>query len=154
LTVVRRDLTVEDLGDLLELPLVAVLATHRRDGEVLLSPVWHEWRDGGFAVVTSSGDVKARHLRRDPRAGIVVCEHVPPYRGVELRCRARLVAQGAHETARRLAVRYLGEARGAAYADAATDDTLVRLEPGEVRAWDFADEDWSRGRFGSSSRGQ
>lgn len=46
----RKGLTPEELGDLLELPLVAVLATYRRDGSVLLSPVWHQWRDGGFDV--------------------------------------------------------------------------------------------------------
>ena len=139
----RRNLAVEDLGDLLELPLVAILATYRRDGSVLLSPVWHEWRAGGFDVVTGSGDVKATHLHRDPRASIVVYEHLPPYRGVELRGRARLVTEGARETALRLAKRYLGEARGAAYAASGTDDTLVRLEPGDLRAWDFSDEDWS-----------
>ena len=58
----RKDLTLEDLGDLVELRLLAVLATHRRDGTVLLSPVWHEWRDGGFQVVTGSRDVKAARL--------------------------------------------------------------------------------------------
>jgi PPOX class probable F420-dependent enzyme len=137
----RRDLAVEDLGDLLELALVAVLASYRRDGSVLLSPVWHEWRSGGFNVVTGSGDVKTRHLRRDPRASIVVYEHEPPYRGVELRCRARLLTEGAHEAARRLAIRYLGESEGAAYAEGGGDDTLVRLEPGELRAWDFRDAD-------------
>jgi hypothetical protein len=72
---------MDDLGDLTGLRLLAVLATYRRDGTVLLSPVWHEWRDGGFHVVTGSRDVKAAHLRRDPRASIVVCEHCPPYRG-------------------------------------------------------------------------
>jgi hypothetical protein len=56
---VRKGLTPTDLGDLLDLPRVAVLATYRRDGTVLLSPVWHEWRDDGFNVVTGSGDVKA-----------------------------------------------------------------------------------------------
>ncbi len=66
---------MDDLGDLAELRLLAVLATYRHDGTVLLSPVWHEWRDGGFHIVTSSRDVKAVHLRRDPRANIVVCEH-------------------------------------------------------------------------------
>jgi PPOX class probable F420-dependent enzyme len=137
---VRRNLSVEDLGDLLELPLVAVLATHRRDGNVLLSPVWHEWRDGGFDVVTSSGDVKARHLRHDPRASIVVCESEPPYRGVELRTYARLLTEDADEATRSLAVRYLGETAGLAYAEGAGDDTLIRLEPGELRAWDFSDE--------------
>jgi len=136
---VRRGLTVEQLGDLVELPLVAVLATYRRDGSVLLSPVWHEWRDGGFQVVTSSKDVKARHLRRDPRASLVVCEHVPPYRGVELRCVVQLGTAGVAEVVRRLAVRYLGPERGMAYADEGGDDLLLRLEPGELRVWDFAD---------------
>jgi PPOX class probable F420-dependent enzyme len=135
----RRGLTMEDLGDLAELPLLAVLATYRRDGTVLLSPVWHEWRDGGFGVVTSRRDVKARQLRRDPRASIVVCEHSPPYRGVEVRGRARLVTAGAAEAVRRIAPRYLGPEAGAAYADTAGDDLLIRLEPGELRAWDFAD---------------
>jgi len=136
----RRGLTMDDLGDLAELRLLAVLATCRHDGTVLLSPVWHEWRDGGFTVVTSSRDVKAAHLRRDPRASIVVCEHSPPYRGVEVRCRAQLVTTGAEEAVQRIASRYLGREAGAAYADSATDDLLIRLEPGELRAWDFADQ--------------
>src|SRR6516225_7862470 len=117
----RRDLTADDLGDLVELRLLAVLATYRHDGTVLLSPVWHEWREGGFDVVTGSRDVKAAQLRRDPRASIVVCEHSPPYRRVEVRCRARLVTAGAGDAVRRIASRYLGREAGAAYADTAGD---------------------------------
>jgi hypothetical protein len=56
---VRKHLRPEELGDLLEQPLVAVLATYRRDGSVLLSPVWHQWRDGGFDVVSRGNDVRA-----------------------------------------------------------------------------------------------
>jgi hypothetical protein len=48
----RRNLTMADLGDLVDLRLLAVLATYRSDGTVLLSPVWHEWRDRSFHVVT------------------------------------------------------------------------------------------------------
>lgn len=135
----RKDLTLEDLGDLVELRLLAVLATHRRDGTVLLSPVWHEWRDGGFQVVTGSRDVKAAQLRRDPRASIVVCEHAPPYRGVEVRGHARLVSAAAGDAVRRIAARYLGAEAEAGYAESADDDLLIRLEPGDLRAWDFAD---------------
>jgi PPOX class probable F420-dependent enzyme len=135
---VRKNLQPEELGDLLEQPLVAVLATYRRDGSVLLSPVWHQWRDGGFEVVTGSHNVKVQQLRRDPRASIVVYEHVPPYRGIELRTEARL--EDAGDVVRRIAIRYLGERDGATYADSAGDDTLIRLEPGHVRAWDFADQ--------------
>ena len=136
----RRGLIMDDLGDLVQLRLLAVLATYRRDGTVLLSPVWHEWHDGGFNVVTSSPDVKAAHLRRDPRASIVVCEHSPPYRGVELRCGAQLVTVGVADAVKRIASRYLGEEAGAAYAESASDDLLMRLEPGDLRAWDFADQ--------------
>jgi Pyridoxamine 5'-phosphate oxidase len=92
---VRKGLTPDELGDLVELVLVAVLATYRRDGSVLLSPVWHEWHDDGFNVVTGSLDVKAGHLRRDPHASIVVYEHDPPYRGLELCVRARSAANAA-----------------------------------------------------------
>ena len=136
----RKGLAPHELGDLLELPLLAVLATYRRDGTVLLSPVWHEWRDEGFNVVTRSSDVKARHLRRDPRASIVVCEHGPPYRGLELRASARLSATEDRSIVRRIAVRYLGPELGEQYAATDADDLLVRLEPGELRGWDFADD--------------
>jgi PPOX class probable F420-dependent enzyme len=137
----RRDLAIEELGDLLERPLVAILATYRADGEALLSPVWHEWRDGGFTVVVGVDDAKARHLRRDPRAGLVVFDQEPPYRGLELRGRARFVEEGVVEAQRRIARRYLGEERGTDYADSvAFDEVIVRLEPGIVRAWDFSDE--------------
>lgn len=136
----RKDLTVADLGDLLDLCLLAVLATYRRDGTVLLSPVWHEWRDGGFQVITGSHDVKAAQLRRDPRASVVVCEHTPPYRGIEVRCHARLITEGASDAVHRIASRYLGAEAGAAYADSGRDDLLIRLEPGDLRAWDFTDQ--------------
>ena len=48
----RKGLKMTDLGDLLDQPLLPVLATYRRDATVLLSTVWHEWRDNGFNVVT------------------------------------------------------------------------------------------------------
>lgn len=128
---------MDDLGDLVELPLLAVLATCRRDGSVLLSPVWHEWRGGGFQVITGSHDVKAAHLRRNPQAVIVVCEHTPPYRGAGVRCHAGLLTEGAREAVTRIASRYLGAQAGAAYAERAGDDLLIRLRRGQLRAWDF-----------------
>ena len=44
------------------------------------------------------------------------------------------------EAVQRIASRYLGRQAGAAYADRADDDLLIRLEPGDLRAWDFAGE--------------
>jgi hypothetical protein len=106
---------------------------------VLLSPVWHRWRENGFDVVSGAEDVKVRHLRADPRASIVVYEHEPPYRGIEVRGRATLGHADA-DTARDIAVRYLGDEEATAYLAGGYDDTLIRLEPGRLRAWDFTDD--------------
>jgi hypothetical protein len=70
----------------------------------------------------------------------VVAEPSPPYRGVEVRGHARLVAVGVQEAVERIASRCLGREGGAAYAERAADDLLIRLAPGDLRAWDFADE--------------
>src|ERR1700746_2227508 len=102
----RRNLGPAELGDVLELPLVAVLATYRENGGVLLSPVWHRWHDGAFEVAIGPNDVKLRHLRRDPRASIVVYEHQPPYRGLESRGRARILPEDAGEAVESMAGRY------------------------------------------------
>jgi PPOX class probable F420-dependent enzyme len=135
----RKGLGPDDLDGLLERPLLGILATYRANGDVLLSPVWHRWRSGGFDVVTGGDDVKVRHLRRDPRASIVVCEHEPPYRGIEVRGVA-LLAHADASAVRDIASRYLGDDEGSAYADRGSDDTLIRLEPRDLRAWDFADD--------------
>lgn len=134
----RTGIRPEDLGDLLERPLLAVLATRNADGDLLLSPVWHEWRDGGFTVFTGADDVKVRHIRREPRVSIVVCEQTPPYRGIEIRAEARLIDDADVPTMKRIATRYIGEDGAARYGD--PDDVLIRVEPGRLRAWDFTDE--------------
>lgn len=137
----RADLTVDDLDGLLDEPLVAILATLRRDGSVLLSPVWHEWREGGFNVCVDSDNVKAHHLRRDPRASIVVAESRSPLRGIEVRGSARFIADGATKTARRIGAKYVGEEDADTYAEQLRGSwVVVRIEPGDIRIWDYADE--------------
>jgi len=137
----HKNVGIEGLGDLIERPFVATLATYRRNGDVLLTPVWHEWRDGGFNVVIDGDDVKARNVRRDPRASIALYDNDPPYRGIELRGTPRLIPEGAVETMTRIATRYLDAEAAAGYAATLTgEEVILRLEPGELRTWDFADD--------------
>lgn len=133
----RTNLRPDDLDDLLERPLLAVLATRRANDEVLLSPVWHEWRDSGFNVFTGQDDVKVRHIRRDPRVTIAVCEQEPPYRGIEVRGRAR-VEPGDPDTGHRIAARYIGDERADDWVG--PNDFVIRIEPDTLRAWDFKDD--------------
>lgn len=133
----RKDIPLDELADWLELPLASVLATYRRDGGVLLSPVWHQWRDGGFDVAVFPGDIKVKHLENDPRASLLLYDQAPPYRGLEIRTNAVLSEIDAREFDR-VAVRYLGEEAGMAYAGQIAGNIIrVRLEPGSVRTWDF-----------------
>ena len=125
-------------------PIVSTLATYRRDGSVLLSPVWHAWRDGGVDICMGHGDVKLRHLQRDPRASLVVYDQKPPYRGLQLTGTPRVLGPAEADylsVLRRIALHYVGENQGHAYADASPGTGLVvRLEPGDIRSWDFADD--------------
>jgi PPOX class probable F420-dependent enzyme len=141
----RKNLRPEDLGDFLEHGTCAILATRFRDGRVLLSPVWHEWRDSGFTVVIPVGDVKARHIDREPHVSIVVAENSPPNRGIEVRGEAKKVALDIPTVIHRMAVRYLGAEHADAFVAAYTEIPCVslRIEPGELRVWDFADEVWT-----------
>src|ERR671938_1244029 len=101
------ELSPDELEEFLALPLVATLATYRRNGTVLLSPVWHEWRDGGFNVLLETDDVKTRHIRADHRVGLVVYDDAPPYRGVEARGEGTLVDHGYTALLERMAQRSL-----------------------------------------------
>src|SRR4051812_11116120 len=80
----RKNLSVDELGYVLNAPLLAILATNYPDGTTLLSPVWFEWRDGGFTITIWDGGPKARAIKRDPRVTIVVANPQLPCAGIEV----------------------------------------------------------------------
>ena len=119
----RKDIPLDQLTDFVTLPIASVLATYRRDG--------------GFDVSCFPGDIKVKHLENDPRATLLIHDQVPPYRGVEIRANAVLSEVDAR-TFDEVAVHYLGEEAGMAYAGQISGSLiLVRLEPDNVRTWDF-----------------
>jgi PPOX class probable F420-dependent enzyme len=139
LAAVRTNLTPDQLDGLLDSNHLAVLATTRQDGTALLSPVWFIWEDGGFTVGINAGDVKLRHILRDPQVTILVYEDGLPYRGFEVQGTARIVDLPYGANMRRIGRRYLGPAIDPAYPDDA-EGSIVRIEPGRTRGWDFSDD--------------
>jgi hypothetical protein len=82
----RTGLGVDDVADLLDQPLIAVLATRRADDSIMLSPVWFEWYQGGIDIwVPTVEGGKVGHVQRDPRVTVVVANSEWPYKGFELR---------------------------------------------------------------------
>jgi cytochrome P450 len=108
--------------------------------------VWHEWTDGGFTIVIDGNDAKMRNVRRDRRVSVVVAEDEPPYRGIEVRGDSKFADTDASTTLRRLAERYLAKRDVDGYLDRMRGWTqgaeVIRVEPGTLRCWDFADEEW------------
>lgn len=130
----------ERVRSLLDSAAPAVLATYRRDGQTLVSPVWFRWNEGAFEVVVAEGDLKLRHLRRDARCVIVVFEATSPFRGIEVRGVASLSAGDVSAVRRAIASRYLGAEAGERFAEerASRPAVVVRIAAGSRRVWDLS----------------
>ena len=130
----------EGVRSLLEAPSPAVLTTYRKDGSANVSPVWFRWAGGSFEVVIAEGDVKLRHLARDPRCILLVFEAAPPFRGVEVRGTGELVECDVSLVRADIATRYLGTQDGERFtADRRSKPgVLLRLAASEPRVWDLS----------------
>ena len=130
---------LDDFRSLLDAPSPAVLTTYRKDGSANVSPVWFRWHDGAFEVVVADGDVKLKHLERDPRCVLVVFETLPPFRGLEVRGVPELIDADATPARKAIAGRYLGREHGERFAAAPTSKggILLRLSVVQPGVWDL-----------------
>ena len=131
---------LDGVRSLLEAPAPAVLTTYRQDGSAQVSPVWFRWNDETFEVVIAEGDLKLRHLARDPRCVLVVFETDRPFRGVEVRGVPELVECDVGPARAAIAGRYLGAADGARFAAERRfrPGVLLRLAADDPRVWDLS----------------
>ncbi len=120
---------------------VSVLGTVDASGSPAQSPVWHLWRNGAAYVLTSRSSRKWKNLLRNPRVSLCVDTKAAPYRAVILEGVATEDPQDYGNLLREVAVRYLGESRGNAYADNSTatndDSVVVRIDPSRVISWAY-----------------
>jgi hypothetical protein len=90
--------------------------------------------------VIAEGDVKLRHLARDPQCVLVVFEAVQPFRGVEVRGVAELVECDVSSVRAAIGERYLGAGEGRRFAAARSSKpgVLLRLAGESSRVWDLS----------------
>ncbi len=128
-----------ELGDLYQQPFLATLATYRKDGTALLSPVWFEWDDPHFLVSLVHGDWKELHLRRNPLAGLLIAEEANyPGRALEVSGKATVTPDVGGVLITRIATRYLGEEIANQWLEPLMDFEwdVMRLVPERTRALD------------------
>ena len=128
------------MRSLLDAPSPAVLTTYRKDGSAHTVPVWFRWTDVALEVVIAKGDVKLRHLARDPRCVLVVFEAVRPFRGLEVRGVGELVEGDVTSARAAIAGRYLGVDDGERFAAErqSRPGVLLWLIPESPRVWDLS----------------
>jgi len=124
---------------LLDAPSPAVLATYRRDRTVKLSPVWFRYFRGFFEVVIADGDVKLKHLSRDPTATLLVFESVPPFRGIQVSDEVEISRANLDETRRSITSRYLDDEASKTFTKSRTGSgVVVRIPDQSAKSWDLA----------------
>lgn len=138
-----RKISLEELGDFLQQPRLATLATYKKDGSVLLSPVWYEWDGEFFWVSTSEGDIKDRHIQRQQLVSLCIGEEAAyPGRVVDASGLATKLPDPGGEGLRRIATRYLsGDVAERWMAQYPTFTwILFRIKPERLRLLDHRDE--------------
>jgi PPOX class probable F420-dependent enzyme len=100
-----------DYQDLLERPLLAVLATSMPDGSPQATPLWFDFDGQLIRVNSARGRAKDRNMRRDPRVALVIVDDANPYRYVQIRGRVVEMVEGdvAREHINQLSQRYTGQ---------------------------------------------
>lgn len=100
-------MTDDEITQFLSTPRLGMLTTLRPDGSPVTVPVWFEWDGADVRVFSSEGSPKVRRLRVDPRATLLVANHVQdPEAWVAFDGEITIGDSGAIELAERLAERY------------------------------------------------
>jgi PPOX class probable F420-dependent enzyme len=132
-----------DLERFVDAPRIAILSYVKRDGTPAQAPIWYQYRDGRFAMVTSTTSPKAKALTRTTRACLTIQDEMPPYRAVIVDGDVTLtdvpVEGGINSW---LAMHYFGRLGGREYEKMTAEEnrktglSLISFEPTRVRGFD------------------
>lgn len=120
--------------DLLDNPVVVMLATVMPDGGPQVTPVWCSREGNQIWVNSAKGRQKDRNLRERPLATIAVTDPQDPYRWLEVRGKVVEVVEGtaAHNHIEQLSQAYFG--RPYPYSSPNEQRVIYKIEPLRVNA--------------------
>jgi PPOX class probable F420-dependent enzyme len=117
----------------LEQPFVGVVTTLREDGSPHSTIVWVDVEDGVVSFNTAYGRAKPNHLKKDPRAGVLVVDPGDSFKWVSIDGPAELTTDGADAQIDKLAKKYLGVDEYP-YRNAEEQRVTVRITPEHITA--------------------
>ncbi|BBY50749.1 pyridoxamine 5'-phosphate oxidase [Mycolicibacterium arabiense] len=122
---------------------VGVIAVEREDRAPLAVPIWYAYEPGGDVVLwTDAGSVKEKLIRAAGRFTITVQVEEPPYRYVTAEGPVTSIDPADEATGLAIAVRYLGEEDGRAFAEQSLnpDSVIIRMRPERWLSSDYSKE--------------
>ncbi len=112
-----ESLTPAETRDLVEGTHLAVITVVGADGYAHSTPVWYlPEPKGGVTILIDPRSVKARILRRDPRATVLIVDSDGDDRWVMYRGETHVTTNGIDDLMARISERYMGAEAGAEYA--------------------------------------
>ncbi|MFT4799638.1 MAG: nitroimidazol reductase NimA-like FMN-containing flavoprotein [Sulfitobacter sp.] len=111
---------------------VGVVSMNQKDAGPLSAPIWYAYEDGLVWFTTGAESRKGKLMQLGERISMVAQTETAPYQYVSVE--GPIVAReavDAERDIRPMAIRYLGEKHGNAYADAsgAAGNILVKMQP-------------------------
>ncbi len=124
----------EAFYDLLDGPVVVMLATLMPDGQPQVTPVWCDRHDNMVWVNTAVGRQKDRNMKERPQVTIGILDPTNPYRYIEIRGRVveTITGPAAHVHIENLSQLYFG--RAFPYGSADEQRCIFKIEPTRVRS--------------------
>lgn len=122
---------------------VGVIAVERPGRAPLGVPIWYGYQPGGEVLLwTGSGSLKHRLISDAGRFAITVQDEQPPYKYVTAEGDVTGIGPAADADVRALAIRYLGEGEGNAFADRNLTPTsiVIRMRPTRWLSTDYSKE--------------
>jgi PPOX class probable F420-dependent enzyme len=120
---------------------VGVVAVERPDRAPLAVPIWYGYEPGGDVLLwTQSESVKHSVIQDAGRFAITVQDEQPPYRYVTAEGDVTSIEPAQDAEVRAIAVRYLGEQEGGAFADQNLTPTsvVIRMRPKRWLSTDYS----------------
>lgn len=122
---------------------VGILAVERKFNAPLAIPIWYAYQPGREVLLWTEGrTTKAKLIRAAGRFSITVQDEQPPYRYVAVSGPVIAVDAASEAEARTIAIRYLGEEAGNAFADEhlTADSVIIRMRPRQWLTTDYSKE--------------
>lgn len=120
---------------------VGVIAVERPDRAPLAVPIWYTYEPGGeVSISTTAGTLKDTLIRAAGRFTITAQDEQPPYKYVTAEGDVTFNGPADEAESRKIAVRYLGDEAGNAFADQnhSPSTVVIRMRPKRWLSVDYS----------------